>query len=333
MAVIANQNFNYFNAAKALGANGIVLDSVNTMMQKNSIVGDATVIATTGVDEHTAGVITDIPFPEAVGDNDYAPVVQVSQDIIKQGTAKYEDWQEWNHETLVAKMGKAGAKTYLANQARGIVEGHAQQIAHDTIYASKEQDFKKFNGFFSQRNKLGDYVYGAGGTGSDCASGLFVAWGIRGAYALTPRNVAAGMKITKHDDRVVDRTKDTLEERAVRRSVQYVQRWGVFIHHPASVQRIANIDVSNLSGANAASIQAALTAIHYNTEGLPPGLKKCCYFNADVLKALDAQALKSVKDGGGLTYDNWEGKRVLRFRDIVIKQQTKLMSSEARITA
>ena len=334
MATITNPRYDLLDASKMLGADGRTIEAVNLMMQKNALVGDATVVPTTGVDEHKAGVITDIPFPKAVGYNDFAPVVKVSRDIITEGTTKYENWQEWNPDTLQTTLGSNGKKVYLADNSRGIIEGHAQQIAVDSIYANKAQDVKKFNGFFSRRNKLGDWVHDAGGTGNDNTSGLFVAWGKRAAYALYPRNSKSGLEMVQHKERVVDRTNaDGTEERATRRDIQYMQRWGVFIHHPASVQRICNIDVSDLSGNNPAAILKYLTAIVYNTETLPAGVRKCCYFNVEVLKALRAEALKTVSTGGGLTFENYQGKRVLKFEDITIKQQTKLINTEAQVVA
>ena len=56
------------------------------------------------------------------------------------------------------------------------------------------------------------------------------------------------------------------------------------------------------------------------------------YANRTVHEFLDIQTLSKVSTGGGVTYENVQGKRIMTFRGIPIRTVDALTETEAQVT-
>jgi hypothetical protein len=95
------------------------------------------------------------------------------------------------------------------------------------------------------------------------------------------------------------------------------------------VVRICNIDVANTDAAN---IKTIITNMETAVETPPNKLgKPVFYMNRTMRRLLRREARESVGSGGGLTYENFDGKRILMFGDVPIRLVDQLLNTEATV--
>jgi len=116
---------------------------------------------------------------------------------------------------------------------------------------------------------------------------------------------------------------------ASRAAVCVVWNAGIQLADWRYVVRIANIDISNLTaGTGADLIDLMETAL----EILPNGLgRPVFYMNRLVARVLRRQERGDVTTGGGLTFENVEGKRVMDFAGVPVRRVDALLTTEARV--
>ena len=114
---------------------------------------------------------------------------------------------------------------------------------------------------------------------------------------------------------------------------KFVWNNGLVVKDWRYVSRGCNIDVSDLI-ANSGS-QAKLTEIMIKMIHRIPNIragKAAFYMNRTLHEMLDIQRLSGVTAGGGLTYDNVDGKQVMSFRAIPLRTVDQLLETEGRVT-
>ena len=116
------------------------------------------------------------------------------------------------------------------------------------------------------------------------------------------------------------------------RALQERYQWkaGLVVKDWRYVVRVANIDYSDLIGATPPDIVDFLEAAE---EIIPNDLgRKVIYMNRRARRILRKIARTDVTAGGGLTFDNFAGKRVLMFGDTPIRRMDAILGTEARVT-
>ena len=228
-------------------------------------------------------------------------------------------------------------------EARPFMESMSQELVTAMLYHSSDTDARKPKGLAPRFSTLatsgaGNQIVDAGGTGSDNTSIWMVEWGYDGLSVIYPQGTTAGItRENKGEQRVLDADGNPyyVEEELFR---SYA---GFSLGDYRRIARIANVDVSNLA-AGSVDLYKFLRQAYYKLQSRrvrkvqdqkAPG-RIAIYANRDVCEALDGLATNSG------TTDNFtrlrpmeiEGKEVMTYRGIPIRETDALLNTEARIT-
>ena len=230
-----------------------------------------------------------------------------------------------------------------AAEARSFQEAMAQELVTAMFYHNSATDPKKPKGLAARygtkaTSGAGNQIVDAGGTGSDNTSIWFVEWGYDGVSVIYPEGTTAGItRENKGEQRVLDGDGNPyyVEEELFRAHAGFtVGDW-------QRVARIANIDVSNMQ-AGSVDIYDYMRKAYYKLKSRrvnkimdqkAPG-RLAIYCNRDVLEALDALATNAGSSDNftRLSWGEIQGKEVLTYRGIPIRETDALLNTEAQVT-
>lgn len=220
------------------------------------------------------------------------------------------------------------------SEAMAYLESMNQEVANKIFYGDSASDPEEFMGLAPRFNDLnapnGNQIIDAGGEGSDNTSIWFVTWGDRQCHLLYPEGTKAGVsREDKGSQRLTDENGNPYygEEELFRWHV------GLAVADWRYVSRVANIDVSDMQ-AGSVKLYDFLRKAYYKLQNRRvAGGRLAMYCNRDVLEALDALATNA---GAGdnfvrLKHTEVEGKEVLTYRGIPIRETDALLNTEARV--
>jgi hypothetical protein len=226
--------------------------------------------------------------------------------------------------------------SFRLSEAAPFTEAMNQEMVQTVFYGNSAVNPEEFTGLSPRYSditaKNGKNIIKAGGVGSDNASIWLIGWGANGLFGTFPKGSKAGLS---HEDLGLV-TVETTAGVAGNRMRAYQDHWqwknGIVLKDWRNVVRIANIDVSDLvanSGAQAKLLNLMAKATHrlQNKQGLKPVF----YMNRTVFQQLDVQRLDSVANGGGITYENVDGRAIPSFRGFPIKLVDSLLETEAAV--
>lgn len=252
---------------------------------------------------------------------------------IEEKTGILEAWSEVEEE--VAKLG-GDINANRLSEGMAFLEAMNQEMQQTLIYGNSGTAPEEFMGLAPRYATKSGATNGAnvidgGGTGNDNTSIWLVFWGENSVFGLVPKGSKAGIQ---HNDYGIQTVQDATGIGTARMRA-YQERWqwkaGIALKDWRYVVRIANIDMSNLvaqvAAADLLKLMAAATHIP-PTQGLG---KAVFYMNRSVFAALDVQRFDAVQVGGGITYDNVDGKRIYSFRGIPIRIVDSILETEARV--
>lgn len=238
----------------------------------------------------------------------------------------------------------AGANRLMVRlqESRSFIESMSQELVKAFFYHNPATDARLPKGLGARygvkgTSGAGNQIVDAGGTGSDNTSIWIVTWGADGVTALYPQGTNAG--ITQQDmgrQRVTDEAGNPyyVEEEMFRTHMGFaVKDW-------RHVVRVANIDVSDMQVGSVALYDFLRTAyykmhsrrIQKVADQRNPG-RSVIYCNRDVLEALDRLATNAGASDNfvRLHHTEVEGKEVLAYRGIPIRETDALLNTEARV--
>lgn len=247
-------------------------------------------------------------------------------------------------DAKVASRGGADRIAYNRwNQAQGHLQAHAIEHAALTIYGSPLDSTQKTPGFFdiystlSSAEETSKQIINGGGSGSDNTSLLLVNWGERSVFGIYPAGTQAGLKRT-------DRSPNgqQIQIQALDTNGNAGAFWGyeedfeidhgLVVKDYRQASRGCNIAISSLKSQSAAAdlIDMMISMkykIHVPENGTP-----VFYVNRTIEAFLHKQSLTKVGAGAGLTYDNYQGKKILTFLGIPIRRADALLNTEATVS-
>jgi hypothetical protein len=226
-------------------------------------------------------------------------------------------------------------KKYRLTEALPHVEAMNQRQATTMIYGNVGTAPEEFTGFMPRYSSLtagnAMNVINAGGLGSDNASVLFVTWGDSTCSGIFPTGSMAGIK---HEDKgkILIQNANGVTGALLD---MYVDKWkwdlGLALMDWRSCARVCNIDASNLvSETSAADLTKLMIKAYWRI--IRSVGKKVIYMNATVGQMLDIQRAAAIKAGGGLTFDNVDGKERMSFRGIPIRIVDAMLNTEALVS-
>jgi hypothetical protein len=255
---------------------------------------------------------------------------------IDEQCGKMESWAQC--DVALAKL-SGNVSQYRLNESAAHIEAMGQEFASVLLYGNSGLNPEKFTGLsvrYSAISGAGNAqnVVDAGGTGSDNTSIWLVVWGERTIHGIYPKGSVGGLQHNDLGEETVQTDTGGTTAKLMRAyRDQFVWDCGIALKDWRAVVRVANIDVSNLV---AQSSDANLRVMMIKALGRLPaqfltGGKAVFYVNRTVGTMLDIQALTAVGSGGGLTYQNFDGRRVLTFQGVPVRTVDAILNTEARV--
>jgi hypothetical protein len=316
--------------AKRLDPDGKIARIVELLMQTNTILTDMLWKEGNLPTGHRTTVRTALPAAAwRLLNQGITPSKSTTAQIDEQAGI-LEAWSEVDVD-LAKLNGSEGS--FRLSEAKAFLEAMNQEMASTLFYGNAGLAPEEFTGLTPRYNvatgALADNVIKAGGAGADNTSIWLVAWDEETICGIFPKGSAAGLQ---HDD-YGETTVETTAGVGGNRMRAFQERWqwkaGLAVKDYRYAVRIGNIDVSELAGAMPPDL---IDMMEQAEETIPNELgRRVFYMNRRVRRFLRKQFRTDVTAGGGLTYENVEGKRVLMFGMTPVRIVDAILNTEALI--
>lgn len=355
MATIGNTFLGLADIYKGSTKNGEVADIINMLRQTNTIMEDAIARECNEGKSHKHTIMSGLPAVVWGMLYKGIPNSKAQRTQVTDTTGFVE-----GRSTVDARLAEVepNIEAFRLQEAQGFLEAMSQEACRAIFYENADANPEKITGlaprFSSLSAESGSQIIDAGGTGSDNTSVWFVTWGTDSVQLLYPKGSNAGLNREDHGkQRVLDTDGNAYY------ALEETFRWhlGVAVRDWRKVVRIANIDVSamiatpnNIDGSNN-SLFHFMRKAYYQCHGMRSldngangvgssmdgnfGMgRTTVYLNKDCLEALDASSVNSGSTDNfvRLTPREVEGREVLTYRGLPLRQVDQLVNTEARIT-
>lgn len=220
------------------------------------------------------------------------------------------------------------------SEAQAYLESMSQEVASKMFYGDTASDPEEFMGLAPRFNDKsaanGGQIIDAGGTGSDNTSVWFVTWGDNQCQALYPKGTQAGVQ---REDMGEQRVTDENGNAYYAKEEKFTWHIGLAVKDWRYVSRIANIDVSDMAAGSVALYDFMRKAYYKLQNRRVAGGTIAIYCNRDVLEALDALATNAGASDNFVRLKPMEieGKEVMTYRGIPIRETDAILNTEARV--
>ena len=217
------------------------------------------------------------------------------------------------------------------SEATAFLESMNQEVATGVFYHDTATTPEKFKGLSARYATLGgggagNQIVDAGGTGSDNSSVWFVTWGDNFTHLLYPKGSKAGVQ---REDMGKQRVTDDQGNPFYVMEEKFTWHVGMAVRDWRYNARVANIDVSDLR-AGSVDIYKFMRKAYYKLQSRRvPGGRQAIYCNREILEALDGLATNDPKVQ--LRPMEVEGKEVLTYRGIPLRETDALLNAESRV--
>jgi len=321
--------------AKRLDPDGKVPEIVELLNQTNEVLDDMLFMEGNLPTGHRVTVRTGLPTVAWRLLNGGVLPSKSTTAQIDEACGMLEAWSEVDKD-LAELNGNVGA--FRLSEAKAFIEAMNQEMASTLFYGNSSISPEEFTGLSVRYSDLdatnGQNIVNGGGVGSDNASIWLVVWGAQSIFGIFPKGSKAGLQ---HDDLGLETVENTAGIGGSR-MLAYRERWqwkcGIALKDWRFVVRGANIDVSNLVAKSSAAdlIEMMIKMIHrVGPANLRLG-KPVFYMNRTLFQMLDIARRDDVAAGGGLVYNDVDGKISYSFRGVPIKICDALLETEAAVT-
>lgn len=332
MATLGNTVLTLADWAKRLDPDGKVPHIVEMLSQSNPILEDMLWAEGNLPTGHRTTVRTGLPSVAwRLLNGGVTPSKSTTAQIDEQ-CGMLEAYSEVDKE--LAKL-NGNAAAFRLSEAQAFIEAMSQEMAQTLFYGNSGLAPEEFTGlsvrYSSSTAGNAQNLLRAGGSGSDNSSIWLVGWGGNSIHGIFPKGSQAGIE---HTDKGLQ-TVTVGTGIGGSRMEAYLDHWqwkaGIALKDWRNVVRIANIDISNLTGESSAAdlIKYMIRATH-RIQNLG-AVKPVFYMNRTVFQQLDIQRRQDV-EVAGMTYEEVDGKRVPAFRGIPIRVCDALLETEATVS-
>ena len=220
------------------------------------------------------------------------------------------------------------------SEAQAYLEAMSNEVAGKIFYGNTADDPEEFMGLAPRFNDKsaanGGQIIDAGGTGADNTSVWFVTWGDNQCNLLYPKGTQAGVQ---REDMGEQRVTDENGNAYYAKEEKFTWHVGMAVKDWRYVSRVANIDVSDMAGGTVKLYDFMRKAYYKLQNRRVAGGKMAIYCNRDVLEALDALATNAGATDSFVRLKPMEieGKEVMTYRGIPIRESDALLNTEARV--
>lgn len=332
MATLGNTFVDLIDIYKQQDGNGQFIPIIEMLTEMNPILDDALAVECNKGTRHLHSIRTGLP--SVSWGQLYQGIVQS-----KSGKAQVEDTTGFVEglstidERLLELSTNEGA--VRLSEAMSYLESMNQEVANKMFYGNTATDPEEFMGFSPRFNDLsapnGNQIIDAGGTGSDNTSIWFVTWGDNQCQLLYPKGTKAGVD---RQDMGRQRVTDDAGNPYYAKEEKFTWHVGLAVKDWRYVSRVANIDVPDMAAGSVALYNFLRKAYYKLQNRRVAGGKMAIYCNRDVLEALDALATNAGASDSFVRLKPMEieGKEVMTYRGIPIRETDALLNTEARVT-
>ncbi len=346
MATIGSTALTYADWAKRMSDGYRVASIIELLSQTNEILDDMMVVEGNLPTGHKTTVRTGLPQATWRLLNTGVPNAKSTTAQIVDTCGNLETYAVIDKD--IADL-NGNTPEFRLSEVKAFLEGMSQQIAATLIYGNQFTNPERFTGLaprYSTKNTANSNtaynVLDGGGTSNTNTSIWITTWGDDTCHATFPKGKITGLQ---HRDMgewpVTDSAGNTYQ--AYRDHFKW--EIGLVLRDWRYVVRIANIDVTQLTGVSAANLINLLVRAGYRLPTAPAGLtsiqssdsdrvranmgRVVIYANRVVRTYLDLQAMN--KTNVLLRLMEWEGKVITTFRDIPIRTCDAILNNEAQV--
>lgn len=332
MAEIGSTFYDLIDLHKSTDGNNQIAQVIEMLAEQNPILEDAVTVECNKGTTHLTTVRTGLP--SNTWGRLYKGVEQSksAKASVEDTTGFLEAYSSVDKRLLDLAGSKAPA--IRLDEASAHIEAMNQTMSSTLFYGNTDINPDRFMGLAPRFSDLsapnGKNIIDAGGTGNDLTSVWFVTWGSNTCSMLHPKNIPAGLM---REDKGEQRVEDENGNPYYAKEEMFTWHNGLSVRDWRYVVRIANIDVSELRAGNV-DIYRFMRSAFYQHEGRRNSMgKNCIYANRDVMEALDAIGTNSGSNDNfiRLTPMEIQGKQVLSYRGIPIREVDALLNTEDRV--
>ena len=333
MAGIGNSFVDLIDIAKSKDPDGSIADVIEMLMELNPMLADAYAVECNNGTTHRHTIRTGLPT--VAWGKLYKGINQSksTKAQVDDTTGFVEGLSTIDCRVLDLSDNK---KAVRLSEAQGFLEAIAQEVQETMIYGNSNSAPSEFMGLAPRFNSLSgaansNQVISAGGSGSDNTSIWLVTWGDNAVHALYPKGTQAGVK---REDMGKQRVLDGNSNPYYVEEEMFTQHIGLAVKDWRYVSRVCNIDVSDMK-AGSVKLYDFLRKAYYANEGRRrPHGRTVMYCNRDVLETLDALAFNAgaADNFTRLRPMELQGKEVLSYRGIPIRETDALLNTEAAVS-
>ncbi len=331
MSTLAVTSLTLADIAKQRDPSGKIGKIVEMMSQNNEMLPDIPFVECNKTDSHVSNIRTGLPTVYWRKMNQGVASSKSRTAQVEEGCGMLEAWSKV--DVALADLGGEPGKVRF-NEAKAFVEAMGQEVSQTYVYgaASSPEEFVGLAARYSSTTAAnGANVISGSGAGSDNSSIWLIGWGEDSIHGIYPKGSQAGIKHNARGAEVENNAGGTTGANLLVYRDQFTFQGGLVVKDWRYGVRIPNIDISNLVAKSSAAdlIELMIKAVHR----LPStsSCKPVFYMNRSVYQMLDIQIRDDVISGGGLTYQNVDGKVAMAFRGIPVKKLDVLTETESAV--
>ena len=346
MAGVGGQDLTLLDIAKA-GGDSMRVTVVDQLSQMEDMISDGPTVECNKKDAHESEVLTGLPKSFYAKFNKGTVPSKGTTSIISDGTAMLEARSRVDARILdriKRSDGPDAAAARMFQGARFYHESLAQQVAEAIIYGNVRKNPEQIAGLATRysdpeaANARNILSYETGSTAANeiakeqYTSIWLIGWSSQTCHFIYPSGMAGGFTQEAIP-------KQTLQDADGGEYEVYREKFGMTtglaLPDWRFAVRLANIKVSDFeSSSKREAANNLITGMIQMCERLEStvGVKACFYMNRKIRQYLRLLTKREVYGGGGLTYDNVEGKRVLAFDDFPVRISDSIINTEVGLT-
>lgn len=333
MAVLNNGVATLLDVAKRLDPDGKVPKIVEMLSQKNEILQDMSWMEGNLPTGHRTTMRTGLP---AVYWRILNSGVASSKSTTVQADEACGILEAWSEVDQALAELNGNSASFRLSEAEAFLEAMSQECTQTIFYGNGQTSPEEFTGLSIRYSSLsatsGRNVVNAGGTGSDQSSIWLIVWGEQAVCGIYPKGSKAGLVHENLGLQTVTVTAGVGQQRMRAYQDRFVWNAGLAVKDWRYAARVANVDIGALvANSSPPDITAGMIRALHRMPTLTYG-RPVFYMNRTVFQFLDIQRRTNVIAGGGLTYDNVDGKAEYRFRGIPVRICDQLLETEAQVS-
>lgn len=349
MPILPNAAYTLADYRAATNADGTIAEVINMLSQENEILLDLPWIEANQGMRHTTSIRTGLPAAFWRQYNQGVPRGKSTTAPITETCAMLETYSEVDRD-LAALNGNSAA--WRLQEDKAFIDGINQQMASAVFYQNQQAVAQSYTGLAPRYSTVNPQtaanavnVLDAGGRGATNTSIWVCGWGPNTGHGIYPKGSLAGLQVrdVTTDAPVLDGNGNLYQV------LRTHFKWdcGLAIRDWRFFARIANIDVTQLTGANAANLfalliaamnkmpvmgagQSAVQQAGPEASGLPVTAPRfAIYVNRTIRTAMELQALN--KTNALIQLQQYGGMVVSTFRGIPIRTTDALLNTEGQV--